>query len=394
MGLGKDLLSGLSSGLTGGLSTLAGSLGSAVSGGLNYLFQGLQQKRDHEYYLKRAEDQQQRQFETMDKQQQQAVDFWNMQNEYNDPSAVADRYRNAGINPLNAFGGSVVGLGASSAPMPSAGSAYGAGAGSPSSAGLVNPVDVALSGSQMKKTESDIEYTGLLGDLTKENIISQKLAHRIERVEADFAEYSLFNRKALSDDSVKRSGKELEKLDRENEKLLAEFQSIMQGIAESYSRENLNNEQKKLIEKQISKVAEEIAILSIDKQTRGKYNEAQINKMNAEANYFLEQAKTASTYRDFLSANADLLRKYGVAEDDRHKLFEATKDFQEQVAKAKAEEARMDSDGFGKAMYRCAQVVGVVGSVFGGTYNVSTSTSDVNTTSSSTSAVTSHIFKH
>lgn len=286
MAFGKDILNAVSSGFTGGLSSLAGSLGSAVSGGLNQLFAGIQAKRDHEYFLKRADVQQQMEHETMDKQQQMAIDFWKMQNEYNDPSAVADRYRNAGINPLNAFEGSVVGLGASSAPLPHAGTGYGSGSGLGSSGGIVDPSSVALAGAGIKE-----KLEGL--DIDRENVRGLNLLRQTEAKLNDakslVSDQEWKNLKQTYDFLQKKQPIELDEA-RQN---LENLRSVQREIE---SRIDLNDQEKKNKEEALEgiRIANAIASLqyAILKETGLKRANAEIAQiyantraLNSEADY-------------------------------------------------------------------------------------------------------------
>lgn len=73
------------SALSAGIGFL-GNLGGSIAGGL---FNANQAKINRKF--------QERMY---DKQVQDNIKFWNMQNEYNNPSAVLERMRSAGINPL------------------------------------------------------------------------------------------------------------------------------------------------------------------------------------------------------------------------------------------------------------------------------------------------------
>lgn len=103
------------------------SLGTGLADSFSGLFNAGQQYKNQK---KLMEQQHQYNLETMAKQQEYAVQNWQMNNEYNDPSAVVDRYKNAGIDANAAFGGSghytpsqqaanpaAVGTGAPTAPL-------------------------------------------------------------------------------------------------------------------------------------------------------------------------------------------------------------------------------------------------------------------------------------
>lgn len=288
----KNVLGALSSGFTGGLSSIAGSIGSAVSGGIGQLFNSMQAKRDHEYFVKRSDYQQQLQHQTMDKQQQQTIDFWNMQNEYNDPSAVAERYRNAGINPLSAFGGSVVGLGASSAPMPSAGSAYGAGAGGSSLHSMDSPASVALAGAGIKE-----KLDGL--DIDRENILGLNLLRQTES--------RLNDAKTLvSDQEWKNLKQTFDFLNDKHSIELDEARQNLENLRAAYreieSRTDLNEQEKKNKEEALEGIKTANAIASLQYAI---LKETGLKRANAEIAQIYANTRALNSEADYKGSLAD-----------------------------------------------------------------------------------------
>lgn len=63
--------------------------GASAAGGLLNSFSQAQQNRDSQIYSRAM----------YEKQRRDAIEFWNMQNEYNSPQAQMKRYQEAGINP-------------------------------------------------------------------------------------------------------------------------------------------------------------------------------------------------------------------------------------------------------------------------------------------------------
>lgn len=348
---GESVLGALKSGFTGGLGSLAGSIGSAVSGGLGQLFASMQAKRDHEYFLKRADYQQQLQHETMDKQQQQTIDFWNMQNEYNDPSAVASRYRNAGINPLSAFGGSVVGLGASSAPMPTAGSAYGAGAGSVLPP-MDSPANVALAGSQLAKTDADIKHLSLTGKLVEEQIISQQLANEIEEI-------NLQVRRLTADNDVELSNLTVEQKREEIKKTQQEIKESIQRVSESLARENLTNEQRDLVQEQIVEQMYQNSLLEIKLKYADKIEAATLERINNDA-YAALMAGNAD------SALAELRKSYKLTEDQEREIRGYYKQAEKEKAVVEEQRNRKHQTAAGQACYEISMFCGALGQLLSG----------------------------
>lgn len=352
MGLGKDILNSLSSGLTGGLGSIAGSIGSAVSGGLGQLFKSAQDKREHEYFIKRSDYQQKLQKEIMDKQQQQAIDFWNMQNEYNDPTAVADRYRNAGINPLSAFGGSVVGLGASSAPMPSAGSAYGAGAGGSSLPSLDSPMNVALAGSQISKTELEKENLSITGRLLSEQVISEQLANQIEEV-------NLRVKRLTADDDVELSHLQVEQKREEIKKTQQEIKESIQRVSESLARENLTNEQRELVTEQIVEQMYQNSLLEIKLKYADKIESATLERITNDA-YAALMAGNAD------SALAKLRDSYRLTDEQEREVRGYYKQAEKEKAIVEEQRNRKHQTAAGQACYEISMFCGALGQLLSG----------------------------
>lgn len=92
-------------------STAAGAFGNVASGLTGALFGGLQAKRNWKYQQKQMALQQKYNLENMQKQFEYQREAWKRENEYNDPSKVAARYRFAGIAPAAALGSGSSGAG-------------------------------------------------------------------------------------------------------------------------------------------------------------------------------------------------------------------------------------------------------------------------------------------
>lgn len=123
-----------------------------ISGALGQLFGGMNARRQWKYTQKQMALQQKYALEQMAKQAEYEYGNWQKQfdyeNKYNDPSAVFDRYRAAGVTPAAVLGSSGVGV---SATMPG-GSAGSVGASGPSGgSGLpgAGPLDMMSLGQNM-----------------------------------------------------------------------------------------------------------------------------------------------------------------------------------------------------------------------------------------------------
>lgn len=92
-----DFFKGAGGALISGAMSLAGSA-------LDAKYQSQQQKRQAEHDKDMAALNQQNILAQMEQANQYQVEQWNRENEYNDPSAVAARFRAAGINPRASFG--------------------------------------------------------------------------------------------------------------------------------------------------------------------------------------------------------------------------------------------------------------------------------------------------
>lgn len=129
--LGEILASAGASGLSSAIDSFGTGTGSALS---DALFGGIAARRQWKYVKKQMALQQRYALEQMAQQMQYQKEFFNMQNEYNDPSAVFERFRKAGVTPAGALGSSgasigatVSGGGSTGASGPSSSGAIGAG---------------------------------------------------------------------------------------------------------------------------------------------------------------------------------------------------------------------------------------------------------------------------
>lgn len=96
-----------------GLSSMTSAFGTGVGSGLaDALFGGISARRQWKYQKKQMALQQRYALEQMAQQMAYQKEFFNMQNEYNDPSAVFDRFRKAGVTPAAALGSSGASIGA------------------------------------------------------------------------------------------------------------------------------------------------------------------------------------------------------------------------------------------------------------------------------------------
>lgn len=114
MGLFGDAAAGAASGAATGSSF--GPWGTVIGGGLGLLsgvFSGNSQASQNE-------KNRQFQLQMYNKQYSDAVNFWNMQNDYNSPSAQMARFKAAGLNPNLIYGQGTPGNASSPPPVPHA----------------------------------------------------------------------------------------------------------------------------------------------------------------------------------------------------------------------------------------------------------------------------------
>lgn len=208
------------------LSAIAAA-GSAAASGASSLTSGLKNeklmKKQFEYNEKSAENAYARQ-----------LDFYNRNNEYNDPSAVRQRYESAGINPNAAFGtaGSYTPAQASaSAPQAGAVSAPYA---SDRGFNFADPLDAAIKAAQVRnieantaKTQGDTVAPGLVSEgvkltnsLKEQQIISEKIAVDQQSFDLDFAR----DTRELNYSKLEQSVRNMEK---QNNVLNVQYQTLM-----------------------------------------------------------------------------------------------------------------------------------------------------------------------
>ena len=94
--IGGSIVGGLGSAILG---TATGSAQNAVSNAQNWKYQQMQNQFNAQQQEKQNQFAEQQATTAYNRQ----VQFWNMQNAYNDPSQQIERMRNAGINPTLAY---------------------------------------------------------------------------------------------------------------------------------------------------------------------------------------------------------------------------------------------------------------------------------------------------
>lgn len=180
------------------LDSFGSGLSDALFGGIKakrqWKYQQKQMALQHQYNLDEMWYEQQYNEANMAKQFEYQQKAWQAENEYNDPSAVAARYRAAGVSPQAALGGSASGAGLAmsmdtpSSSNPSAHGVSGGGdysGGSNRSQGIIagvlaqkqiEQVDQSIEESESRARKNDAETQGILLSNAMQPLIAKGLA--------------------------------------------------------------------------------------------------------------------------------------------------------------------------------------------------------------------------
>lgn len=255
-----------------GIITALGSLGAGIVGAISQ-----NNNVNKQIAAQQKENEKNRQYNLMLAKQQNAwnIEQWNRENQYNDPSAVMSRLRNAGINPALAYSNGVGSFSAAYSPTMTAGA--------PST-----PVDMsALSG---KQTIADAVMSGL-------------------QMDKIFSESNKINSEKKGQD-IDNSWK-----NKLNSNQMAVGDSIV----------NLNNEKSKVPEAQIRQINKGISMMD----TQIKSLNQGIKESRAKVANMDEQ--TAIQYMDYVLRNQSVARQLELTAEqldiEKNKLALAWKQF-------------------------------------------------------------------
>lgn len=175
-------------------SSLSDTLFGGIKAKRQWKYQQKQMALQHQYNLDEMWYEQQYNEANMAKQFEYQQKAWQAENEYNDPSAVAARYRAAGVSPQAALGGSASGAGLAmsmdtpSSSNPSAHGVSGGGdysGGSNRSQGIIagvlaqkqiEQVDQSIEESESRARKNDAETQGILLSNAMQPLIAKGLA--------------------------------------------------------------------------------------------------------------------------------------------------------------------------------------------------------------------------
>ena len=298
-----------------GSFNLGSVLKGAASGLMDVAFSGLKAKRQwkyqqkqmalqHQYNLDEMWYEQQYNEANMAKQFEYQQKAWQAENEYNDPSAVAARYRAAGVSPQAALGGSASGAGlAMSMDTPSSSnpSAHGVSGGGDYSGGSMNLTALA-----------NISSQAALADFYK----AQADKVRSEIFDNDFNKSIAETRKSL-DESVTNLN---------NQKRLTESQNTrIAGLAADLAAATLDKNIE-IVNAKATKMYEEIASIELANEHQKFENDNQ--KEEFETNMANLRASTYKMQMEaMLAADQAAYTRVSAKKVDQEieKLFQDTK---------------------------------------------------------------------
>lgn len=270
------------------LAAIAGGVASSLaSGGIDQLFGGSSASRNWKYRQKELALEHEYAMKGMKQQFDYSTKAFNMQNEYNKPSAVSGRYRAAGINPISVLTGSPGNVGVSgsvSTPTPS----YPTASGDYSTRSHTDlnlaelaiqdklaDSQVALNKAQEDKIKGDTKDQGetqrgqrIANDLAEQNVISQKTANALSALDLEF-------QSQVFDTNVSITKETYENLKKRNEKLNSDL------LNDRKNRE-LTDKQIEQIDEQIWYNQQSIAIAWLRAEDNHALTEQQIKKIQAE----------------------------------------------------------------------------------------------------------------
>lgn len=264
-------------GQTFGGQMLAGAGGSLLNGLFNigaakrqYKYQSKLQQQQYDLNERAAES-------AFGRQQQFYEQQRDDQRQWEDPSAIKSRYENAGINPTAAFG-----TAGSYSPMQSpsgaVGNQQGVGLGNASAFPIADPIEQAYRlamirnvDAQTAKTESEtgdrnefLRGQRLANDLKDAGLISQDLANQLDSLNLQFKtevyDTEVQVRKQTADNMAKQ------------------FEQMNQQIAESASRQTLNDEQAKQYASVIALNTAQAILAKTQSLWHGKVSQAKIDE--------------------------------------------------------------------------------------------------------------------
>lgn len=257
-------------------------IGQVAGAAINAISSAFQAKQNQKYQLELLQKQQDFAREQATTEYERQLEFWSKNNDYNDPTAVRDRYRRAGINPTSAFGtaGSYSPSQASaSAPkgdVPAVPYVNGAGF------SIGDPLDAMLKGAQIDlvKAQADetrgrtldpneTKHTQVLENLLRsKNLISKDLEISLLKFEDDMKE-NVFNFE-----------REVDEAKLENIKI--QHEEIQERLLTLRDDRKTSEKERQKIDKQIWQMDQDVQIAWARVHSDAALNEAQIKRIHTE----------------------------------------------------------------------------------------------------------------
>ena len=217
------------------------------------------------------------------------VQFYNLQNEYNDPKNVVQRYKDAGLNPYSAFGTS----GSYQPAQQSASVPEGSGVGLPSVranfGSIPDPLSIRRQLAEIENIEANTRKTE--GDTLdpEQTKYGQELSNKAKELGLINQEQQIritdLNRQFLEDTLPIRKEQEQQKLDN----MAQQYNQMAADIALKASQENLNKEQARVACEQVGKLIAETALLKTQNEWYGRISSKQIEQMDAQIKLWANQ---------------------------------------------------------------------------------------------------------
>ncbi|UNI72411.1 MAG: DNA pilot protein [Chaetfec virus UA24_2329] len=300
---------------------LSGLGGSFVNG----LFNIGAAKRQYKYQSKLQRQQYNLNEQAATNAYERQKDFYNLQNEYNDPSAVRERYENAGINPTSAFGtaGSYTPA-QQSATVPQGG---GAGLGSSSAFPISDPIEQAYRLAMIRNVDADTKQKEGNTLDPEETLRGQKLANDLQA--AGLISIDLKNQLDALNLQFKNEVYDTEVTIRKQtaDNMAKQFEQMNQQIAESVSKQSLNEEQVKQSASIIALNTARAILAKTQSDWHEKVSQAQINESLARIEGFAVDSnlKSAQQVTEYAKQANLLAQKFVFAASARKSDVEASR---------------------------------------------------------------------
>lgn len=285
---------------------------------------------------------------------QRQLDFYGIQNEYNDPSNVRKRYEAAGVNPYAAFGTA----GSYTPAQQSASVPDQAGVGLPSTSlgprPAFDPLDAILRAAQIRNINADTDKKRgdtldpdetkrgqkLTNKLKELGIINQEIANESDSLDLQF-QNDVYDVKVKTEEAKLKN-------------IVKQYQEISARIAESVMNQHATAQQMKESASRIALNTVNAALAQTQNEWYGKMAQAQIAEL--QQNVLLKVAQTTSANWDSwvkLAQTRELTSQHFI------NLAEANK--KEYEAWLKKNEASFYSGNLGKILFGIEKATGMVG---------------------------------